>query len=533
MGVEQSKVKCLYLPAQSGKTRKMEDLIRTYKLGDLFEPVDINVIISSNNRVLVEQTRTRMIRDLTTDTDGDACIRGNVFSWTSGTRENNITSVDLAFRILDEEIEMVVLCAHAKRLSYLSKTLARLAKSRKFQKKINIWIDEADNSINLWSKYQNVYDMDCIHQITLVSATFDTVMSRYKHLHVLPYLQTHPECYRGLKDVKRCEVNVVVENPLEYVQHVMSQFVDRKLMNPGMRAFIPGSNSTTSHDEIADYLHKNGFVVIIINGQRKEILIPGHNPIDLRCYFTVQTDHIPQEFNTQLSMLYKENNWARFPLAVTGCLCVRRGVTFQSSSKQGLHDGFLFDYGIIPPMITNAADAYQTMARVFGNTGEMIGYKPVEVFANSATFSRVEKQEEIAINIARLVAEQGLAIVTKKDIRAAQNCKLDSLFDLHTGEFTTFEEAVHFLRELGAQRKSEKSLVRDNNGFILSSTTGTKRVLHYDDVVKDMSGWAKTSNFDVKKEKRPTKPMGRLYVCYKDLNSVSSVVFMCRVLVPR
>jgi hypothetical protein len=36
MGAEQSKCKCLYLPAQSGKTRKMEELIKEHKLGELF-----------------------------------------------------------------------------------------------------------------------------------------------------------------------------------------------------------------------------------------------------------------------------------------------------------------------------------------------------------------------------------------------------------------------------------------------------------------------------------------------------------------
>ena len=180
MGAQQSKCKCLYLPAQSGKTRKMEELIQTHKLGELFEPVDINIIISANNRVLVEQTKTRMTKDLATESEegaNDACIKGNVFSWTSGTKESNITSIDLAFRLLGE-IEMVVICAHATRLRYLLQTLERLAACPMFTKRINIWIDEADNSINLWSKYENILAMRCINQVTLVSATFDAVVSK-------------------------------------------------------------------------------------------------------------------------------------------------------------------------------------------------------------------------------------------------------------------------------------------------------------------------------------------------------------------
>lgn len=534
MGAEQSKCKCLYLPAQSGKTRKMEELIQIHKLGELFEPVDINIIISANNRVLVEQTKTRMTKDLATDSEegaNDACIKGNVFSWTSGTKESNITPEHLYAMIALGDIEMVVICAHAIRLRYLLQTLERLAARPTFTKKINIWIDEADNSINLWSKYENILAMRCINQVTLVSATFDAVVSKYKDLHVLPYFKTHPDCYRGLRKATRCEINFVASAP-EYVRHVITTYQD-KLTKPGMRAFIPGSNSTGSHDAIAEFLHKEfNFVVIIINGQRKEILVPGqHEPIDLRCYFTIQAEQIPQEFNAQLAKLYKENNWSRFPLAITGYLCVQRGVTFQCGPEEGVHDGFLFDYGVIPPNKC-APEAYQTMARLFGNVGDIPAYKPVEIFTTTATFSGVEKQEEIAINIARMVAEQGLEVVTKKDLKAAQNFEVESLFDFHTEEFTTFVDATKYMRGLGAQGKTEKSLERNAAGFILSSTTGKKGVLSYIATMKEMSAWSKTSNFDVKKEQPSKKPSGRLYICYKDTTDASSVVFIPRVLVP-
>ena len=537
MGAQQSKCKCLYLPAQSGKTRKMEELIQKYKLGELFEPVDINIIISANNRVLVEQTKTRMTKDLATESEegaNDACIQGNVFSWTSGTKTSNISPEALTLELMNETIEMVVICAHAIRLRYLLQTLDHLSKQRHFTKKINIWIDEADYSINLWSKYEDILTMRCINQVTLVSATFDAVVSKYKDLYVLPYAKTHPDCYRGLKSAERREVNFVVGSATEYVRQIVTAPTRDYLTKPGMRAFIPGSNSTASHDAIAEFLHKEcGFVVIIINGQRKEILVPDQQePIDLCCYFTIQDDQIPEEFNTQLAKLYKENNWSRFPLAITGYLCVQRGVTFQCGPEQDVHDGFLFDYGIIPPTITCAAEAYQTMARLFGNVGSIPQYKKVEIFTNFATFSRVEKQEQIAINIARMVEEQGLEVVTKKHIKAAQNFEVESMFELHTNEFNTLADATKFMRGLGAQGKTEKSLERNEAGFILSSTTGKKDVLSYSAVMKEMSGWSKTSNFDVKKEEPSKNPSGRLYICYKDTRDASSVVFIPRVIVP-
>ena len=131
-----------------------------------------------------------------------------------------------------------------------------------------------------------------------------------------------------------------------------------------------------------------------------------------------------------------------------------------------------------------------------------------------------------------MVAEQGLEVVTKKDLKAAQNFEVESLFELHTGEFTTLEEATKFMCGLGAQKKTDKSLERNEEGFILSSTTGKKGVLSYSVVVKEMSAWSKTTTFDVKKEEPSKKSSGRLYVCYKDNSDASSVVFISRVLVP-
>jgi hypothetical protein len=542
MGAEHSKCKCLYLPAQSGKTRKMEDLIRKYKLQDLvgefqlkdlFDAVDINIIISANNRLLVEQTKTRMENDLGTESEegaNDACIKGGVFSWTSGTKESNISAEALTLRVMNDDIEMVVICAHPTRIRYLVQTLLLLTKQRHFNKKINIWVDEADRSIKLWSKYQErVLSMRIINQITLVSATFDTVLAKYGSLNVLPYLETHPECYRGLRNAIRHEMNFI-GSTVEYVKNVIETHKSQ-LVKPGVRAFIPGEMKKKSHDEIADYLHReHGFVVLIINGERKEILVPGSSPIDLRCYLSVEQGHIPKEFNTQLAKLYKDNNWNKFPLAITGFYCVERGVTFQCGPEADVHDGFMFDYGIIPP-IACAAEAYQTMARLFGNIGHIVGYNPVHIYSNSITFSRVEKKEEIAINIARMVAEQGLTSVDKMDIKTAQNFEIESQYDLHQEEFKTLHEASVFMKSLGARGKKQEELKKNEMGFYLSSTTGKECVLDYTKVMKEMSGWSKLSNFDIKKKQKKTTA-GRLYICYKDTTDCNSVVFIACVLTP-
>jgi|LauGreDrversion4_2_1035121.scaffolds.fasta_scaffold180262_1 hypothetical protein len=534
MGVNASKLKCLYLPAQSGKTRKMEELIKHYKdIHECFGDGDINVVISANNILLVKQTESRVRNDLATESEegaNDAVIKAGVFSWTSGEKECNISPTDLAFRLLGE-IEMVVLCANPIRLKYLDQMLRRLSACPLFTKKINVWIDEADKSIKLWSKHEALLSLPAIHQVTLVSATFGSVFAKYGTLSVLGFYKTHPECYRRLKDSVKVEENFVTASALEFVKHVMLKH-RAKLVRPGMRAFIPGETKKASHDAIADFLHKElGFVVIIINGERKEILVPGEETIDLRAYLTVSSSEVPSEFNTQLAKLYTGNNWARFPMAITGFYCVERGVTFQCGPEldpaKGLHDGFLFDYGVIPP-IACKAEAYQTMARLFGNVGHLPKYKPVEIYTSSAMLNKVEKQEEIAVNLARIVQEQGLSVVSKADLKAAANFQTEAAWDLHLGEFGTLKEANDFMHEHNGLGKTPKALEKEmEGGFYKSSTTGALAILHYDAVKREMEGWSKLSNLNPK----APKVTGRITVCYRDLADPRSTVFICRIAV--
>ena len=531
MGGSHGKLKCLYLPAQSGKTRKMEDLIRHYKeISECFGDGDINIIISANNILLVKQTESRLVMDLATEsTEGanDATIKAGVFSWTSGEKECNISPESLAFRIMAGKVEMIVLCAHATRLRYLSEMIKGLSECECFTKKINIWIDEADKSIKLWSKYSAMLDLPSIHQVTLISATFATVFNKYGKLQVMGTETTHPHCYRRLKDSVKIEENIVTGDAVTYVREVLLKHRE-KLTRPGVRAFIPGEMRKESHDEIANFLHReHNFVVIIINGDRKEILVPGKPPIDLRSYLTITNGELPPEFNTILSKLYKDSNWKDFPLAITGFYCVQRGVTFQCGPKEELHDGFMFDYGILPP-IACKSEAYQTMARLFGNVGDFPNYKPVEIYTSSAMFSKVEKQEEIAVNLARMVHEQSIEIVTSKDLKAAQNFDTESEWDLYTGEFTTLAEANVHMHTYGGQGKTLKSLEKDMEGeFYKSSTTGKSTVLNYNTVVKEMSGWSKLSNLNSKAE----KATARMTICYKNLSDPSSIVYLCRVAV--
>jgi hypothetical protein len=524
MGSNTSKLRCLYLPAQSGKTRKSEERIALVKEAEKDSGEEsIDIWISANNKLLVYQTTSRLTKDLgTADSDSDSedpIIKGEIFSWTSGTKATNVPASDLVIKCMNGEAEMVVVCAHKGRLDHVAKLIRQINSFKKLAKKVNVWIDEADYSINLWSKHQALAALDCMGTITLVSATFDEVFKPkwFPELKVLGYKKTHPDVYRRLKDCVKVEEGSGKEDAGTYVEAVLDKYPH--LMEPGLKAFIPGNVGKASHECISDLLRERGFAVLILNGEFKEIRLPSKEIIDLKPFLTVtDPEKLPEEFNKKLAELYVEHKLNRFPLAITGFMCVERGITFQS-------EDFLFDYGIVAP-IKNKAEAYQAMARVFGNVGGFKDYKPCTIYSDHDTFDRVYKQEEAAVHVAQIVHEEGLALVDATVLKRAALFDAERKWRLSMNEFETFAEAKAFVLSKGSGTLKKRE-VRDD-GFIWASLTKTATgPLLYDDVLAEMRGWSKVTAFDVNKDLERTFH-SRLVVCYRDLEDPDSVVFLVR-----
>ena len=545
MGSNSSKMSCLYLPAQSGKTRKIEEDIKLYKLLGQFYGDCINIFISANNKLLVHQTTSRLTDSLSSSDEDEEnandTIKGTIFSWTSGSKKTNISDGALAFEVLDDKVEMIIVCANSRRLEYLSLLINRLASSKMFKKSMNIWIDEADRSINLWSKpaFESILALPAVKRLTLVSATVDTIFKKYNRVHVLPHKITHPPCYRSLEDCKEKPIEFLSDSALDYIKHIVDRAPTGWLN--GKRMFTPGDFTCASHDAVADYLYSKGFVVVVINGQRKQILVPGKDPISLIPYMTVNDPvNLPPEFNQTLARIYKENGFDSFPFAITGFLCVERGVTFQCAPVENDHDGFLFDYAIIPP-IDDACEAYQTMARVFGNVGAFPDYKPCLIISTASNFQKIHHQEKIAKNIARIVEEYSLRDIGKDELnwvakdagctcsdcekitkRAASN---PADFAYEYAEFSSIEEASAYHGQIKGSRGEKNDWAQDDNGFIRCSSDSV--CVHSYEKLKHFCETKITANIGANNLKVGESHQ-RWYACYKDMKDKSSVVYIIR-----
>jgi hypothetical protein len=417
----QSQCKMLYLPAQSGKTRKMEDLIAEEK--EKNGPLgDCNFIISDNNILLTEQTNSRLTKDLATG--DEAIIKNGIFSWTSSPGECKISddlsvkckisAGDLAHHIINGEVDTVVMCAHPTRFKYLNELIKWLSRSKVFSKKINIWIDEADKSIKLWSKYSHVTELIDVQMVTLISATLDSIIKKYGSIHVIPYEDTHPECYRCFKDSKRRIVDLTGD-AVNDAQMVMEA---NGLLKPGKRGFVPMEVAKDTHDEFDLSLRKLGVATLVLNGDRKELYVPKIEGVRSKTYditpYINDKEGEPVEISSFLAQFYKDKGLERVPFVVTGRLCLSRGVTFQSNPND-THDGFVFDYEILPDIVS-PAEAYQTAARGFGN---VVRTKSLRIYSSETMLRKIEKQEDMAVNTAKLAMRFGYETIGKHELRRA------------------------------------------------------------------------------------------------------------------
>ena len=494
----ESKLRCLYLPAQSGKTRKCEELIAEIK-GSADPSIDI--WISANNKLLVYQTTSRLKRNLAAEED--APITGDVFSWTSGTRLTNIPADDLATKV-KFGAELILVCAHRGRLVHVASLIRQIAAFKKFPKKINVWIDEADQSIKLWLQIADVLALPIVNTVTLVSATFNDVFRVFPRLPVIPYKTTHPSVYRRLADCIQVELPPEPYAP-DFVMSTLSEFPH--LLKPGLKAFLPAGIKCDYHEDMTMRLLDKGFAVVLLNGYSKEIRMPHGLPtIPLKPFLTVKDPlDVPPEFNQTLATLYVKHKLDRFPLAITGYLCVGRGVTFQTAPEPGVHDGFVFDYAIVSD-ISNQATAYQTMARVFGNIGSF-NKSPCTIYAAAKTFALIKTAEETAVHLATLVHKEGLETVCAEDLERAAAWEEEAKWVLRQTECASLADADALLASYG-MRRSKRALHTDGRYLNLSLS---RHPMRYEDLTLRLQSMKKTAYMDPKKEKA-----ARLFIGYKE-----------------
>jgi hypothetical protein len=532
------KYNCIIRPAQSGKTRTMQELMLEYeRLAKLFYNDDesfLNIVICSKNLNLVKQTHARMKKELfstaSSDEDdsesdsssADAKIDGDIFSWMTGTKDTNITASDLFGRIILEDVRMVICCAHKKRLEYVADLLALLDRCKAFKQRVNIWMDEADDYVKLWSSDTvNFHRFNKVNDIYLVSATMDAIVDKFKRIKVKPFASTYPACYHKTADAHVVEVGSATRDPVDYLKTVYAAN-KATLCVPGMRVFTPGDITVKSHDQIADFLVAEGFAVCILNGKEKCIRVPGmEKPLEI-------ADHVPpgeiMEVGKTIACMYRDYKLNRFPFAITGKICLSRGITFQCeelktvlsvqpdgtlTSSADLCYDFLFDAGIMPPM-SDRATLYQCVSRVNGNIKTFRNYKKPVLYMSTETRDTIFSAEKIAENLATLVHTHNLSDVGVEEMNWAIHCdevkyreELEtSSVALHTSishleDFASMDELRSRWREILSESGQEYTNPRTPNqkDGVFVCSIGDKSEKQRAEAIRAKFGGESTSNW--------------------------------------
>lgn len=437
-GTMPTKMMCIVRPCQSGKTRtmqeKMQDMERLARERNVDGDGYLNILITSNNRALVSATKLRMDSihspgsvdsdDSFSDTESvelsDDKIVGSAFSWMSGTKYRTNTG-DLADKIKEGDVRMVVCCAHKKRIGYIVELLENLDKSKLFKQQINVWFDEADAYVKLLTTPElDMCRFKRVERVWLVSATFYSVVDYYGSIRVEPANKSHPDCYVGISDCEIVLNDYKCKTSADYVDHVVSARAD-ELCRPGVRLFTPGEITRKSHMAIAECLLSKGFAVAILNGMTKCVWVPSSTPNEPIVHnlseYPPRVEEgvvVPESVGEMLARMYHELNLAAYPYSITGQMCLGRGLTFicGSADVDAPHPyPFQFDEEIVHPFIKDPADRYQCTARGVGNIGDFAGFTPPRMTMSTETRDSVLQSENIARRLAPFVLETGISEV--------------------------------------------------------------------------------------------------------------------------
>jgi hypothetical protein len=378
----------------------------------------LNILITANNRSLNAQTTKRMQTDLwysssESETDSDNGSEApddhideasKIFSWMSGTTNSNTRVGELADNIKEDNVNMVCCCAHKVRFRYIIELLKNLEKSKSFSKRISVWIDEADVSVKMWARTFNFTKFERVDRVVLVSATFDSVFKYYVNIRIRGYEVVYNEpTYLRYEECAVVETEGDNKGSLSYLAEILTEYPEISV--PGSTLFAPGEIEVVSHDAIADLLRSRGFAVMILNGQRKEIVLPTGEII--KVVLKISSD-APGELSQVLANIYTDSNLSRFPFAVTGQLCVGRGLTIQSMR-------FMFKYAMIPYLHDYDA-TYQCVARMLGNIKEFPEFEKPTIYCSRRTNVACKHKARVAENIARIAYERGMVTVNLKQI---------------------------------------------------------------------------------------------------------------------
>lgn len=426
-------------PEQSGKTFVMIQKI----IKELKEPIrgvkTINIIFCDNNLLLTKQTSERVKKDLAEfEVNGELYLE---FSSHPRTKYHCVESVLGA--ITYHDVYNILCCTNGTRACDIWDLITTVNEHSQSDFHFKVWLDEADKfpgHINqtfmpLIKDYYNI-------EIYCITATPKKLFDIYKLMNVLPIENTTSSNYHGWKDNDIRSFDMRDINTVEFVRHVLNINSERYAL-PGTKWFIPGNTSKRSHETIKEICLEKGFAVFVVNGDGIMLTLP-----DLSFFKENKDD----ELNKKLLKMCDEHDLHNYPLALTGNICVGRGISIMC-------EDFMIDFAILSST-RNKQEASQISGRVKGNIKHWKNYKKPIVFTTPYFDNLATEWETKSRELAKLAFtrdKENPTIIYKSEFKTIGE-KYNYI--VHDTLFSTFSEAKKFLQ---TKRHSMKTSCRETN----------------------------------------------------------------------
>lgn len=390
-------------PEQSGKTFIMiQQIIRDFMDPTLTMRV-INIILCDNNLLLTKQTSERVGKDFSplVEVNGESYLE---FSSHSRTEYRCAVAVEGAISVQD--IRNILCCTNGTRVDDIYTIIRDLNNSEINKDKFffKIWLDEADKYtgfidttfLPLVEKYENV-------AVYCITATPKKLFTHYHSLNVFPLENTTSPEYHGWTDniLRKLDINLPCVGFAEYVLDNMG----KEYIQPGTKWYIPADYKKKTHIAMKDVCVKRKFAVIIVNGCGIKLYLPDLEIIEFKK---------DDELNTIIKRIYDRYELHKYPLAITGNVCIGRGISIMSKD-------FMIDFAILSSCY-NQQEASQNAGRVKGNIKAWSTYKKPMVFTTEKFNKIAEEWEEKSRGLARLAFDKKLlgksTIISKNEYKA-------------------------------------------------------------------------------------------------------------------
>jgi len=454
-----NKLRILVKPCQSGKTFVMlEDIVKMLTLNDDTIECAVNIIFCDNSLIQTIQTKHRI------DThDGFKKFKNEngELSITISSRSTTKTTDELPLKIM-KGCRNLITCSNKTRVNATDEILKDLLTYMPHVR-FHIWIDEIDKNCMLFKPVLSSWtSRDNVTGITFITATPRRPLKQFGEMRIITMPKTHGYNYHRFQD----SIFHFYDDSRsdEYIDYVMETYT--RLILPGTVWFVPAQSTKASHMAVKQKMLNRGMNCIVINSDGIQLYISNGRPIIIDVFGQNATSNIGDDISTILEKIHKRYRLGIHALAITGNVCISRGVTINSKRMMITHV-------ILSPNIHSRDSAYQLAGRVCGNIKQFDGWKVPTIFCTKSTHSEIINVETKAIDLAANAYNEDRITVSSDDYKSGKLGRRN----IEDRQFNSLDDAWVFIKNTftNARRNKNNNPWVHVDGFMVSTVTYGKQ----------------------------------------------------------